>query len=192
MPEGVSMNELAGLWIPVVVAAFSVLGANCFVWVFIAQYVQKWRTLPEEDATVEHLQKSGTAPGFYVFPGRHSRISNASEESRLLRIESGPWGTINVRARQPSIGRAIVQSMTYCLTTSIFVAYLGTLALDPGDGFSNVFQVIGTAGILAYAFGGIPNAIWLGLDSRSAVMDVVGGIFYGLITGAVFATLWPG
>jgi hypothetical protein len=54
-----------------------------------------------------------------------------------------------------------------------------------------VFQVIGTAGILAYAFGGIPNAIWLGLDFRSATIDVVQGILYGLVTGVVFGMLWP-
>ena len=185
------MNELAGLWIPIVVSAFAVQGASCVVHVFLAQRLRNWKTLPEEDATVEHLQKSGTAPGFYVFPGRHSRASNASEESRLQRMESGPWGTVNIRAGQPSIGKALVQSLTFCLVTSVFVAYLGTLALSPGDDFSSVFQVIGTAGILAYAFGGIPNAIWFGLDFRSAVLDVVDGIFYGLITGVAFGMLWP-
>ena len=185
------MNELAGLWIPIVVSSLAVLGTSCVIRVFIAQRLRNWKTLPEEDATVEHLQKSGAGPGFYVFPGRHSRASNASEESRLQRMESGPWGTVNIRAGQPSIGKALVQSLTFCLVTSILVAYLGTLALSPGDDFSRVFQVIGTAGILAYAFGGIPNAIWFGLDFRSAVLDVVDGIFCGLITGAVFGILWP-
>ena len=191
MPGSVSMNELAGLWIPIVVSSLAVLGASCVVHVFIAQRLRNWKTLPEEDATVEQLQKSGTGPGFYVFPGTQNRASGASEESRLHRMESGPWGTANIRARQPSIGKALVQSFTFCLVTSILVAYLGTLALSPGDDFSRVFQVIGTAGILAYAFGGIPNAIWLGLDFRSAVLDVVDGIFCGLITGAVFGILWP-
>jgi len=98
---------------------------------------------------------------------------------------------VNVRTRQPCIGRALVQSITFFLVTSVFVAYLGTLALNSGDEFLRVFQVIGTAGILAYAFGGIPNAIWLGLDFRSATIDVGQGILYGLITGAVFGMLWP-
>lgn len=185
------MNELAGLWIPIVVSSLAVLGASCVVHVFIAQRLRNWKTLPEEDATVEQLQKSGTGRGFYVFPGTQNRASGASEESRLQRMESGPWGTVNIRAGQPSIGKALVQYLTFCLVTSILVAYLGTLALSPGDDFSRVFQVIGTAGILAYAFGGIPNAIWLGLDFRSAVLDVVDGIFCGLITGAVFGILWP-
>ena len=185
------MNELAGLWIPIVVSALAVLGASCVVHVFIAQRLRNWKTLPEEDATVEHLQKSGTAPGFYVFPRRYSRASNGSEEAYVHRMESGPWGSVNVRARQPSMGRSLVQSLTFCLVTSVFVAYLGTLALSPGDDFSRVFQVIGTAGILAYAFGGIPNAIWLGMDFRSAVLDVVDGTLCGLITGAVFGMLWP-
>jgi hypothetical protein len=185
------MNELARLWIPIIVSAVSVCGAHCFAWLFLAHFVRKWKTLPDEDATVEHLQKAGTGPGFYVFPGTQSRSSIASEQSRLQRLESGPWGTVNVRARQPYIGRALVQSITFFLVTNVFVAYLGTLALSSGDEFLRVFQVIGTAGILAYAFGGIPNAIWLGLDFRSATIDVVQGILYGLITGVVFGMLWP-
>ena len=191
IPRSVNMNELAGLWIPIIVSAFAVLGTSCVVRVFIAQCLQNEKTLPEEDVTIEHLQKSGTGPGFYVFPGTHRRSSNAAEESRQQRIESGPWGTMNIRARQPNIGRTLLQSLTFCLVTSVFIAYLGTLALNPGDGFLRVFQVTGTAGILAYAFGGVPNAIWFGLDVRSTLIDVAGGIVYGLITGIAFGILWP-
>ena len=85
----------------------------------------------------------------------------------------------------------MVRSMAFCLVTSVFVAYLATLALDQGDQFSDVFQVCGTAGLMAYAFGGFPNAIWLGQSFRSTVMDVVDGVILGLITGVVFAAFWP-
>lgn len=185
------MNELAGLAFPIFVSAFAVLGANCVVRILIMQRLQTWKTLPEEDETIEQLQKCGTGPGLYVFPGTHSRSSSAAEESRQQRMESGPWGTLNVRARQPNIGRALLQSLTFCLITSVSIGYLGTLALDPGDDFLAVFRVIGTAGILAYAFGGIPDAIWWGLDFRSTLINVAGGVVYGLITGIVFGILWP-
>lgn len=185
------MNELAGLWIPIAVSAFAVLGTSCVVRALCTHGLRIEKTLPEEELTIEQLQKSGTGPGLYVFPGLQSSSSVTAEEDRLQRIESGPWGTINIRGRQPNIRRTLLQSLTFCLVTSVFIAYLGTLALDPGDGFLRVFQVTGTAGILAYAFGGVPNAIWFGLDSRSTMIDVAGGIVYGLITGIAFGILWP-
>ncbi len=45
---------------------------------------------------------------------------------------------------------------------SFLIAYLATLALESGASFSKVFQVTGTLGILAYAFGNVPNTIWFG------------------------------
>ena len=40
--------------------------------------------------------------------------------------------------------------------------------------------------VMAYCLGMIPNAIWFGRTPRSVVMDVIDGVAYGLITGAIF------
>ena len=185
------MNELAGLWIPIVVSAVVVLVASFVSQLIIGRYAAEWKELPEEEATIEHLQKSGIGPGQYLFPGRSPKSSQDLEETRQQRMNSGPWGTVNIWARQPSMGRNLLQSFVFYLVTSFFVAYLATLALEPGAEFSPVFQVTGTAAILAYAFGGIPNAIWFGSHLRSALMDVINGIVHGLLTGTIFGMLWP-
>ena len=185
------MNELAGLWIPIVVSAIAVLFA-CFVTRnVIGLHRADWKELPEEEATVEQLQKSGVGPGMYLFPGRREKHTPELEECRQQRMNSGPWGTINVCARQPGLARHLFQTLIFCLTASTFVGYLGSLALDPGAKFLQVFQFTGTAGILAYAFGGIPNAIWFGSHVRRAVKDVIDGLCFGLITGTIFGILWP-
>ena len=49
----------------------------------------------------------------------------------------------------------------------------------------------GTAAIMAYAFGAIPNAIFFGVPGRSLALDLVDGVVYGLLTGAVFANDSP-
>ncbi len=185
------MNELAGLWIPIVVSAVAVFVASFVAWVLVGHHATDWKSLPEEEATIEHLQKSGIGPGQYLFPGRRPKSTNDNEETRQQRMNSGPWGTVNIWARQPSMGRNLLQSFVFYLVTSFFVAYLATLALEPGAKFSPVFQVTGTAAILGYAFGGIPNAIWFGSHFRPALMDVLDGLCYGLLTGAIFGLLWP-
>ena len=52
-------------------------------------------------------------------------------------------------------------------------------------------KMAGTAGILAYCFSFIPNALWFGAYKRTIVAGVIDGGVYGLITGAVFGWLWP-
>ena len=38
----------------------------------------------------------------------------------------------------------------------------------------------------------MPGMVWMGAYGRAIVMSVIDGVVYGLITGAVFAGLWPG
>ena len=185
------MNELTGLWIPIVISACSLLLISGIVSCFVRPRLSDWKELPEEDGTVEFLQKSGISPGLYLFPGRRKRADALSEESRQQRMDSGPWGTISIGSRPPNLARKLMQSMAFFLVLNILVAHLATQALDPGDGFLAVFQFTGTAAALSCAFGGIPNAIWLGAHFRAAWIDVIQGVAYGIITGAVFAAFWP-
>jgi len=77
------------------------------------------------------------------------------------------------------------------LVTAAFVACPGTLALEPGAGSSKVFQVTGTAAILAYCFAFISNNIWFGTPKHAILMDVLDGVVYSPITGAVFGVMRP-
>ena len=67
----------------------------------------------------------------------------------------------------------------------------GAAAGEARPEFANSMQVLGTAGILAYCFAGLPNDIWFQRSIREVVTGLVDGVACGLITGAVFAWLWP-
>ena len=73
------------------------------------------------------------------------------------------------------------------LLTSISL-YLAGMVLKPGEDPWFVFRFVGTAGVLTYGTANILNGIWFG---RKMVADIADGIAYGLITGAIFALLWP-
>jgi len=87
------------------------------------------------------------------------------------------------------MGMNMALTFIFYFVVSLFIAYLGTLSLEQGASFSKVFQVTGTAGILAYCCGGIPNSIWF---QQKFLSNLIDGIAYGLITGAIFGLLWPG
>ena len=76
-------------------------------------------------------------------------------------------------------------------TVAVVIAYLTRVALPGATPFAKVFQVAATAGILAYCFSFIPNAIWWGSYKRTIVANFIDGIIYGAITGAIFAWRWP-
>ena len=184
------MSELAGLSIPILLSAIAVFVISLAGRLLIGHHKADWNELPEEGDTMEFLRKSGIKPGCYIFPLVHSK-EHRTDELKEQRLEAGPWGTIHVWTSQGNLGSRLLQTFTFHLVASFFIAYLGTLAIEPGAGFLKAFQVTGTAGILAYAFGGVPNAIWFSRHVRPAVLDVVDGICFGLITGVVFGLLWP-
>jgi hypothetical protein len=183
------MSELVGLWLPILASSVAVFFASFLAWVVIGHHTPDWNELPEEGETIDQLRSSGVKPGLYMFPMVRTKEAMANEVKQQ-RQNSGQWGTINVWSHQVSMPHNLLYSFLFYFVTSVFVAYLGTLALEPGADFSSVFQVTGTAGILAYAFGGVPNAIWFGTHCRPLLMDLIDGICFGLITGAIFAALW--
>ncbi len=184
------MQELLNLWLPVLVSSIAVFFASFLAWMVVGHHKPDWRELPDERRVGELLQNAGVQPGRYLFPLAQNREQMADPVKQQL-LKSGPWGTINLFPAAPAMGRNLILTWLFYLTTSLFVAYLGTLALEPGATFLQVFQVTGTAGILAYCFGFVPNAIWFGTPLRAVLMDVLDGLTFGLLTGAVFGILWP-
>lgn len=184
------MSELAALWLPILVSAVAVFFASFLAWVVIGHHTPDWKELPEEEGTMDFLRKSGVHAGLYMFPMARTQ-EQLKDEAKQQRMNTGPWGTINVWSGPVHMGSNLLRTFVFYLVTSFFIGYLGTLGLDPGATFSKVFQLTGTAGILAYAFGGIPNHIWFGTHRRPMLMDIIDGVAFGLITGLVFALMWP-
>lgn len=97
----------------------------------------------------------------------------------------GPVGHLGVWPTSPWAARwSPPSSSTSSSAPSSFT--LTRVAL-PGPPPSRVFQVAATAGILAYCFSAIPNAVWKGSYTRTIVANVIDGIAYGASTGAIFA-----
>ena len=61
----------------------------------------------------------------------------------------------------------------------------------PGAKYLSVFRVVGTAAMMAYAIGGLPESIWKGTKWSITMKFVFDGILYGLVTAGTFGWLWP-
>jgi len=182
--------DLLSLWLPILVSSVVVFFAGFIAWTVLPHHKADWSKLPDEDAFNSALKSLGLQPGPYMFPYAANNAECKSEEFKK-RWAEGPCGTLNLWPGEPNMGLSMFCSFVFYLVVGVFVGYIGTLALKPGASFLEVFQLTGTAAVLAYSFGGIPNAIWFRKKFGAAVNDVIDGIAYGLLTAVIFGLMWP-
>lgn len=201
------MELLLPLWLPILLSAGAVWIVSAVVWMVLPHHKGDFVGLADEDGFMEYIRRSGIKPGNYGFPDCHSRDAMKSEKVQNAWV-GGPVGHLCVWKTPLTMGDKMAATFVVYLIVSALIAYLTRVALPgppgapgapgapgvPGAGgatFARVFQVAGTAGVLAYCFSFIPNAIWWGSYKRTIAANVVDGLVYGAVTGAIFAWLWP-
>jgi hypothetical protein len=116
-----------------------------------------------------------------------------SEKTRKA-LNEGPVDHHHLWNTPLTMGDKMVTTFIVYLVVSSAIAYLTRVALSSAPAptpFAKVFQIAATAGVLAYCFCSIPNAIWFSAYKRTIVANVIDGIIYGAIIGAILAWLWP-
>lgn len=181
--------ELLDLWVPIVLSAVGVFIAATVAHTVLPHHHGDWAKLPDEEGFLGAV-RGKLAPGQYMFP--HCDPSQRKDPQAMERMKAGPHGVMIVWGRSPEqMGGKLLATFIYYLVVGVFVAYVASVALQPGVEYLQVFQVTGTAAIMAHCFGGVPFAIWFGKSVRSTAFDIIDGIVYGLITAGFFGWLWP-
>ena len=184
------MDFLLALWLPILLSAAAVWIVSTLFGMPFLHHKNDWIGLPDEDAFMEFLRKSGIKPGNYLFPDFRTREAMESEKVSKA-LKEGPVGHLSVWQPPLGMGGKLAATFIVYLVVSTLIAYHASVALPRPSEFAKVFQVVGTAGILAYSFSFIPSTIWFGAYKRTIVMSIIDGIVYGAITGAIFAWRWP-
>jgi hypothetical protein len=189
------MDFLTQLWIPILASAAAVWIASAVVWMAMPHHKSDHSKLPDEQGFINALRAMNIPPGNYGIP--HCG-HNADKNNPLMKEcwEKGPMGSLTLWKTPPNMGANMLWTFITYLALSAVLAYVGWTALGPaiagGDGsFMRIFRVMGAMGIAAYAFSHVPGSLWGGHYPRAIVMCVIDGVVYGLITGAIFAAMWP-
>ncbi len=178
--------DLLSLWAPILLSAALAWIASAVMWMALPHHKKDHIGLPNEQPFIDFIKSQNIPPGNYCFPNfKDCKTPEAREKWK-----SGEMGLISVWG-DVSMGRNMILTFLVFLVASVLIGYLGSVVLPAGTGFGKVMRVIGTAGVLTYSFSFIPNMVWFGSYARSIVACIFDGIVYGLITGAVFAWLWP-
>ena len=139
----------------ILVSAAGIFFASFVSRVIIGHHNPDWTVLPDETANVIKLKNLYLPAGRYIFPCARTK-QDMEDETKKSVLASGP----------PNTGRNLGLTFWFYLVTAIFVAYLGTLVIEPGTGFRYALQVTGTASVLAHCFVFMPNNTWFGAPRR--------------------------
>lgn len=183
------MELLKDLWLAIIAAGVGVWIASALAWMLVGHHTRDWSKLPNESTFLDTLRSQAIPPGVYNFPNVCSHKEAKTPEAQE-RWAKGPTGLLRVWGPM-NMGKNMVLTFLFFLVVSAMIAYLGSACLPRGASFAKVFQVLGTAGVLAYSCATIPGDIWFQNKPRATLMCVIDGIVFGLITGAVFGALWP-
>lgn len=184
------MAAIAALWLPILLSGVVVFIVSAAVWMAMPHHKNDFSPASDQDALMDAVRGSTPGPGMYYFPWAAGG-ENSPEYRELAR--TGPVGILRVRDPESALnmGPAMLKSVVLYLVVSVFVAYLASVALEPGAAYLSVFQVTGTAAFMAYGFIGYQEAIWFGLPGRVAFKHSLDGLVYALLTAGIFGWLWP-
>ena len=179
------------LWLPILVSTVVVFFASFIAWVVSPLHKQEIKKLDDEDEFLAMLKSANVPAGTYMFP-----LCTGGKEMKdpefVKKLKENPSGILNVWHHRRSMPMCMLGSSIIYFIVGVFVAYLAHFAFQGGEPFMDVFRFASAAAIAAYVFGSIPGSIWFGVPVRSMVTCAIDGIVFGLLTGLVFAWMWPG
>lgn len=184
--------DLFSLWLPILLSAAAAWIVSTVFGLPILHHKNDWVGLgpADEDAFMDFLRTRGIRPGNYLFPDFRAREAMESEKVKKA-LHEGPVGHLSLWRPPLTMGGKMAATFLVYLVVSTLIAYLASVTLPRPAEFGAVFRVVGVAGILAYSFAFIPNAVWFGAYKRTIIASMIDGVVLGLITGAIFAWRWP-
>ena len=179
------------LWLPVLVSAAAVWIASAIVWMALPHHKSDFSKLPSEDGVADALRKLALRPGQYMLPYMGD-MKQMKDPAFVKRLEQGPIALFRVRPNGvPTMGANLTLYFVYCFLVSFVTAYVARHTLTYGASFQDVFRLTGTIAVASYTMALIPESIWMWRPWSVTLKSVCDSIAYGVMTGLLFAWLWP-
>lgn len=179
------------LLLPALASAVAVFLASSVVHMVLQWHKPDYRRLANEDEVRAVLRKTKPAPGQYVAPLCKDPKEAATPEMQAKYAE-GVNAVIYVGPYEaPKMGKYLGSWFVYSIVLSLLAGYVGKAALPAGAAFADVLQMVGVAAFLGYALQAPSDSIWKFKPWIITFRSMVDGLVYAVVTGLVFAWLWP-
>ena len=181
----------SALLLPSLLSAVLVFIASSLIHMLIRWHRSEHKTFTNEDEVRAAIGRSRPVPGKYVMPFCKDGKEMATPEMQRKYTE-GPNVVMYVRENGVvRMGPILGKWFLYSLVVSLAAGYLARATTAPGADYLQVFQVVGTAAWLAYAWAIPSDSIWVGKLWSSTFTYMLDGLIYAALTAGTFAAMWP-
>lgn len=189
------MVSLMSLWLPILLSAVVVFLVSAVFHMVLTYHRSDVERLPGEDEVMAALRAVAAPPGDYVVPYAGSPAA-MKDPAYVEKVKRGPVAFLTVfppiPSGQPAMGGQLAQWFVYGLIVSLFAGYIASRALGPGAPGAEVMRFAGTVAFAGYALALLQGSIWWKRKWSATLKSVFDGLIYAVLTGAVFAWMWPG
>ncbi len=182
------MVSLIELWLPILISGVVVFIGGFLAWMALPHHKKDWVGLGDEDAFFGAIKDLGIKPGEYMFPWCHGVEKSVITE----RYAAGPWGTFYLQGKRPNFGRNLVLTFAFYVLVSLLSGYVASISIPAGAEPMRVFRVVSVCAMMGYCLGSFPGDVFTGRRVRPMLACFADGFVFALITGGIFAWLWPG
>lgn len=184
------MVALSHLWLPIIASAVAVFVVSALLHMLFTYHNSDYRKVPNEDEVRAAINKGALTPGQYILP--YAVGMGAKDPVAQQKMKEGPTGFLLLRKPSgPEMGPALGQWFVLTLVIAILVAYVAGLTIAPGADHMGVFRVVSAIAFLAYAGSQAQEAIWRAVPWSAVIKTIIDGLVFALVTGALFAVMWP-
>ena len=185
------MPTLVQLWLPILLSGVLVFVASSVIHMVIKYHNVDYQKLANEVDVRAALRIGGVLPGQYVFP-HCTDPKEAQSPEVAARFAEGPVGLMWIKPNGfPALGKMLGTWIAYCIGIAFLTAYVATIVLPKGAPAMTVLRALSAVAFLGFAGAKPADTIWKGKPRSCLAKDMVDGLVYALVTGAVFAWLWP-
>lgn len=175
------------LWLPILLSGVATHVASTVAWTVLPHHKPEFKGLgATEDKLFDQLEADQVEPGQYLLP--YCDDMKQAGEPAFQAKQRRCAGMISIYPQPVSMGAAIGKTLAFFLVAAFVVGYLTSIALPRGAAFLDVFRFVTTAGVLAHCSAKFPAVFWF---PQKVAMSLADGVVYALVTGLIFALLWP-
>jgi hypothetical protein len=185
------MVPWSALFLPALLSAVLIFIVSSLIHTVIKWHHPEHKAFPNEDEVRTAIRKSSPVPGQYVMPYCKGGKEMATPVMQA-KFAEGPNVVMFVRENGPvKLGPFLGKWFVYTIVVSLLAGYLARATLAPGAEYLHVFQVVGAAAWLAYAWAIPSDSIWTGKRWSSTFLYMIDGLIYAALTAGAFASMWP-
>jgi hypothetical protein len=185
------MTSMTALWLPILLSSVVVFFVSSIIHMASPWHKTDYPKLANEDQVMDALRPLAIAPGDYMMPRPTSMADMKSAEFKA-KVERGPRVLMTVMPPATmNMTRELVMWFIYLIVVGILSAYVAGRALQPGADFRAVLRFAGVVSFIAYASALWQLSIWYRRSWGITIKATIDSLIYGVLTGLVFAYLWP-